>query len=503
MGEFAVRVMSATRRFARRALLSRVTDRSWRGQAISVIAALGLMIFMVRVLGAGWPKRFAIFFPDSFSFKDAAKLTPFSPAFYAAERPIAFPMLLFVLGRSTVLTVVVQTLLYGLAYIVVAIAAWRILSQRAAAIVCAFLLITIGLEPRFALWNTHILSESIGMTLAILSVVGWWRFSARPTQARLHWAGALTTAWLCARDSNVPPWVAVGVPALLISSFWWRTAGPRLRRALRYWGVASLLVCIGIGLAQAANGRDRYATLNNVGTRVLPNPEITHWFVDEGMPLDAALLKRTGSNSFDNNWDMLRSPDLQKFRDWADGSGQRVMLVSYVRFAPHWINSLYADLPVLLRSDEAGYDAFGVAARLADATPAQINGPTTRTGLLVWTVIASLGLIGASMRKRGLQAAILGMLLASSFVDLYLAYIGDSVEVQRHMVGPLSRMALVMVICFGVGLDVVVERVRDLFVPANADVAHPGDETGPEADSGSEADDEVDAPSDLVESTSG
>ena len=347
------------------------------------------------------------------------------------------------------------------------------------------------------------------MTLAILSVVGWWRFSARPTPGRLHWAGALTIAWLCARDSNVPPWVAVGVPALLISSFWWRSAGPRLRRALRYWGVASLLVCVGIGVAQAANGRDRYATLNNVGTRVLPNTEITRWFADQGMPLDAALLKRTGANSFDNNWDMLRSPDLQAFRDWADGSGQRVMLVSYVRFAPHWIDSLYSDLPALLRSDESGYDAFGVAARLPDAAPAQINGPTTRTGLLVWTVIAALGLIGAAMRKRGLQAVILGMLLASSFVDLYLAYIGDSVEVQRHMVGPLSRMALVMVICFGVGLDVVVERIRDFFAPAKAGGAHSGDETDPEPDSDLErasdidADDEIDVPSDLVESTSG
>ncbi len=468
-----------------------------------MLAALGLMIFMVRVLGAGWPKRFAIFFPDSFSFKNVAKLTPFSPAFYAAERPIAFPTLLFVLGRSTVVTVVVQTFLYGLAYIVVAVAAWRILSQRAAAIICAFLLITIGLEPRFALWNTHILSESIGMTLAILSVVGWWRFSARPTPARLHWAGVLTIAWLCARDSNVPPWVAVGVPALLISSFWWRTAGPRLRKALRYWGLASLLVCVGIGLAQAANGRDRYATLNNVGTRVLPNPEITRWFTDQGMPLDAALLKRTGSNSFDNNWDMLRSPDLQKFRDWADGSGQRVMLVSYVRFAPHWIDSLYGDLPVLLRSNEAGYDAFGVAARLPDAAPAQINGPTTRTGLLVWTVIAAVGLLGAALRKRGLQAVILGLLLVSSFVDLYLAYIGDSVEVQRHMVGPLSRMALVMVICLGVGLDVGVERVRDLFTRANSAAGRADGETESEPDAEIRAGKEILAPSDLVESTSG
>ncbi|MCU1389692.1 MAG: hypothetical protein JWL72_3030, partial [Ilumatobacteraceae bacterium] len=47
-----------------------------------------------------------------------------------------------------------------------------------------------------------------------------------------------------------------------------------------------------------------------------------------------------------------------------------------------------------------------------------------------------------------------------TFVDLYMAYVGDSVEVQRHMVGPLSRMALVMVLCLGVGVDSMVESIR-------------------------------------------
>jgi hypothetical protein len=32
--------------------------------------------------------------------------------------------------------------------------------------------------------------------------------------------------------------------------------------------------------------------------------------------------------------------------------------------------------------------------------------------------------------------------------------------VQRHMVGPLSRMALVMVICLGVGIDAVFDWAR-------------------------------------------
>ncbi|MCU1391127.1 MAG: hypothetical protein JWL72_4465, partial [Ilumatobacteraceae bacterium] len=453
VGDTTTQLRAGVRRFARRAVAPRLRDEAWRGQALSMVAALALMVFMVRVLAAGWPKRFAIFFPDSFSFIHAAKLTPFSPAFYAAERPIAFPTLLFLLGRGTVITVVVQTFLYGLVYLLAATTIFRVLRQRETRVVFALLVLSIGIEPRFALWTTHILSESLGMTLAVVSVLAWWRFSAQPGRRRLHLGGIATIAWLTVRDSNVPPWLAVGVPALLIASFWWRSADQSLRRAMRMWGVATLVVCVGVTLTQSANGRNRYATINNVASRVLPDHEITQWFADQGMPVDDALLERTGSNSFNDSWDMLTSPDLTAFRAWADSSGQRVMLESYARFAPHWINRLYDDLPILLRADQSSYDAFTVAKRLPDAAPAQINGPTTRKGLLIWTLLAVGGLALAAKRRRGLQAVVLGLLLASTFVDLYMAYVGDSVEVQRHMVGPLSRMALVMVLCLGVGVD--------------------------------------------------
>ncbi len=434
-------------------------------QAVAVAASLGLMIFAVRVLGAGWPGKYRIFFPDSFSFLNAARHTPFSPSFYVAERPIAFPTLLFLLGRSTAVTVVVQTLLYGLAYLVAAFTVWRVLRQTEARIVGAFLIVTIGLEPRFALWNTHILSESFGMTLAVVSVVAWWRFAADTSVRRLHLAGLATIAWLTARDSNVPPWMAIGAPALLLASWLYTGSDPRLRRAMLRWGIVTLIVCVGVTLSQSSNGRNRYATINNVGTRVLPDPQLTEWFVDQGMPLDAALLQRTGEDSFTNSWDMLISPDLQQFRDWADDSGQRAMLLSYARFAPHWISELYDDLPVLLSSDQASYDAFTVADRLPDAAPAQINGPMTRTGLMVWSGVCALSLLLATLRGRRIQALVLGLLLASTFVDLYMAYVGDSVEVQRHMVGPLSRMALVMVIVVVLGLDSAIEMIRRVARP--------------------------------------
>jgi hypothetical protein len=334
-----------------------------------------------------------------------------------------------------------------------------LLRHRAAQILAVFFIIRIGLEPRFALWNSHILSESLGMTLAVASVFTWWRFSAEPSIRRLRWAGIATVGWLVSRDSNVPPWVAVGVPALLIASFWWRSADRDLRLAMRRWAAITLVVCVGVGLSQAANGRNRYATLNNVGQRVLPNAEITKWFTDQGMPMSDALRERTGSSSFDDSWKMLNSPDLQEFRSWAKGPGQRQMLLSYVRFAPHWTARLNADLGVLLRSDQSSYDAFHVADRLPKPPSSQFGGPTTRLGLLVWTLTACVGLAVAA-RRRGLQSTVLGLLLVSSFVDLYVAYVGDSVEVQRHMVGPLSRMALVLVLCVCVGIDTVLVRAH-------------------------------------------
>ena len=459
MGQLAQRATNATRRFGRRAIAPRITDEAWRGQALAVAAALGLMVFMVRVLGGGWEKKFKIFFPDSFSFIKVAKQTPFSFAFYASERPVGFPTLIFLMGRSVVVTVVAQTLLYGIVYIAAVAVAMKLLARRESRVLCGFIIVLLAIEPKFAIWNTHILSESLGISLAVTTVLLWWRFSAEPSTRRLNWAGAATIGWLATRVSNVPPWAAVGVPALLLAGWLWKSADIELRKRLRIWGALTLAVCIGIGFAQASNGRDRYATINNVGTRVLTDKELTSWFVDQGMPLDAALVKRTGSDSFQNSWDMLRSPDLANFRHWADNGGQRTMLISYVRFAPHYISLLYDNLPSVLSYRMEAYDTFGVTARLPDPAPAELAGPTTPVGLLVWTILAAASLVLAFVRGRRVQAVVLGLLLLSSFADLYLAFVGDSVEVLRHMVGPLARMSLIMIVCVCIGFDALLEIV--------------------------------------------
>ena len=115
----------------------------------------------------------------------------------------------------------------------------------------------------------------------------------------------MTIAWMLVRDSNVGPWLAVGVPGLLIGSRVCHRWMPQCESMLR-WGI-TLVVCIFAALGQSANGRNRYATMNNVGQRVLLKQEITDWFVDQGMPMSPALSERKGFSSFDNDWKMLES----------------------------------------------------------------------------------------------------------------------------------------------------------------------------------------------------
>ncbi|HRE01976.1 MAG TPA: hypothetical protein PLV68_11805, partial [Ilumatobacteraceae bacterium] len=183
-----------------------------------------------------------------------------------------------------------------------------------------YLVITLAIEPRFALWNTHILSESLGMTLAVVSVVCWVRFAHNPAASTVRWAALATIGWMLTRDSNVIPALAATVPAMLAASWWWRSAGERLRSSLRVWAVVLIAVGLVVSVAQADSGRNRYPTMNNVGLRVLPNPGLTAWFAGHGMPVDATLLGRAGHSSFDDGFAMLTWPELAEFRRWADTS---------------------------------------------------------------------------------------------------------------------------------------------------------------------------------------
>ena len=86
-----------------------------RGAGFYVGAILSA-IFLVRLLGASWDSHFPAVWPDATfanqGYLAVAAKSPFRPSFYNAFRPIGYPLLLWVFGRNTQLTVVAQASLY-------------------------------------------------------------------------------------------------------------------------------------------------------------------------------------------------------------------------------------------------------------------------------------------------------------------------------------------------------------------------------------------------------
>jgi len=260
-------------------------------QAAFHLSALAAGAFLVRVLGEPWDTGFKITFPDSFSYLEVAGRGPFRPF---DERPVAYPTFLWLTVRSVHVAVVVQTMAYAAAFLALGAVALRTLQSRVAAIAAVVLIGSIAVHARFALWNQQILSESLGMTFATASLAAWWIFCSGPTPRRAVWAWLWTIAWMCVRDSHTVPILTVIVPVAVAAALLWRGIDPAVRR--RLLGGAAVTVVLGgwIYVAQDSSNRNQYPFHNNIGVRILPDDEMTQWFVDGGMPLNDTLRGREG-----------------------------------------------------------------------------------------------------------------------------------------------------------------------------------------------------------------
>jgi hypothetical protein len=422
---------------------------------LAVVAGFAAGLFCGNVLSPSWTTGFPPQFPDSFSYLEVAARGPLRLGFLFDERPIGYPFVLWALGRSTPVVVVFQTVLHCVALAVLGTVIYRTFRSKAVATIAIVLIAATVTQSRFTLWTTQLLTESISLSLAVLMAAAWWWSAA--TGRRIGWAWAATIAWLLVRDANVMPVLLVVVPAAAACALWRSTPRP-VARALVYGAAATAILCAYVFAAERVSDRGRTSFHNNIGLRVLPDPELREYFAARGMPLDATLRGRTGKDSWaDYARSLLDDPALEGYRRWARTDGRGVLLRSLVVHFSTWFGRLLRELPVFLPIDLEPYDTFGASKRLPRRLPAQLGGPEGNAALLVWTLLAIGGLaLLAFEGGRGATVFCLGVGLASAFLDVVGSYVGDSVEVARHLVGPLARLQLFLACSVAVGLDALV-----------------------------------------------
>lgn len=422
------------------------------------VFTIAVLIFVMRVVGPLWRAGMPSFFPDSASFLKVARIGPVSADFWFTERPVGMPLVFWLVGFDVRWLAVVQSTAYAAAAAFLCATLLRVLSSRWLAWAASALVASIAAQPRFALWCVEALSESLGLTTSVIALAFWIAFANHPSRRMLTISSVATAAWALTRDSHGLPLMVV-VIALALGA--WRSTEPAMRRTALRCTLALMMTFAYVVVSQGVSNRNQYPLMNNVGLRILPDSSMTESFVDKGMPMSDSLLDRTGRNTWDDGEVFLNSPDLESFRDWANGTGQFDQLTSLLTDAPFWIDVTQRELRGAITYDFADYDRFDVADRLPNGLLgfSGLDSPNQAWFAVVVAIIA-LAAIHRSGRRRML-ALILGTGLIATLVELYASAATDAVEVQRHLVGPLFRLHLILLVIVAVAIDERLSRNRD------------------------------------------
>ena len=420
------------------------------------VVATASALFLVRVLGEPWGSGFDPFFPDTASYRRVSDRGPFWPRFWFDERPPVYPLVLWLFGGGGRAVVVVQSVAYVMAWIWLGTVVWQRIASRPVAVVTIGVLALTAVQARWALWTTQILTESLTITLAVAAVAAWWQFVADPRRWRIVTATVITATWMLLRDSNAVTFTVFATPALVLALVLLRTGATDLRR----YSAIGLAVLVAVGgyswIAQIVSDRGESSFHNNVGLRWLPDPGMSSFFESRGMPIDDALAARVGSDTWADNEAFLRDPGLADYRAWADGRGRIAAVESFVIKAPFWFGGMRDDLGGALRDEFRGYDLFDVGDRI----PRRTLGPfdPVGSGLMVAVgLVASTAAALIAARRRRALGLFAAFLLIPAWIDLYLSYAGDAVEVSRHLIGAMSRVSVAIVVVVGIGIDAALE----------------------------------------------
>jgi len=426
-------------------------------------------VLAARVIAGDWESKFPIVFPDSFSFIKIADRGFLSPHFWFGERPLLTPFILRSVGGGVREFVLVQTLLYFMAAALLCYILLRILKSRIAQAMSNICILAVVVQSRYALWNTHVLSESLSMSTSLLTISAWLWYSHVRTNRSIALAWIASVLWMLARDSNAATALFMLVCVIAVP----RIVRPRAARPLNKKFLPGALAILLIGVfsyvGQNVSGRNDNPVMNNIGLRVLPNPQLSNWYESHGMPISESLIERTGKNAFDDQWKMLNEPNLQQFRKWSRDSGQFWQMLSFIRFAPHWINQSFQEIDSELAYDNHDYDLFRTAQKLPDGSWLGIGGPQSEMALLIWLLLALISLYLIWRSQHRIRAIVLMVLLLSSFVDYIVSWVGDSVEVNRHLVGCFFRTSIILGVVLACGVNAFLTENRKKMVPSVAE----------------------------------
>lgn len=193
--------------------------------------------------------------------------------------------------------------------------------------IAPFAVLLLGATPQVARWDLTILSESVGLSIAVAAFACWTH--AMRTQSIVAWAAAsgMTVLFGMTRTAQVPIMILVALIAVVAAYV------TRLRTAVTVSAAIFAAGCVAALIMLSNNSAVSTLNFYTVLTeRVVADPEARAWFTDIGMPWNDTYVD---ARSYVYRDDL--SPELLEYLDLpVDQSPPELMLAGDIELA-QWV----------------------------------------------------------------------------------------------------------------------------------------------------------------------
>ena len=436
-----------------------------------VLPFLLIVAFVYGRIVCYGPMNDSVAVQDTESYFAAAEMSPFSLDFFEQQRSPSYPFLIKISNPTleyeltqlsepyfgtearlavqpgTETLVRNQTVISIVCWVLCAILVASSLNGVFTKALAVFLILGCGFVPQIADWDSILSSESLSISLFILSV--GLLFKVIPDGRKDRLSSCLAAAglvivnffWIFTRDTNAY-FIIVEALLLIVTGiiFWIRRKGQRI----------SALLCgfflLGIFFFHQGTMRESerwlLPFLNNMIANVFPYEDRVEFFTETEMPTEGDVLQLTGSAEYNNIYEN------EKFIHWA----RRFGLSSYQKFLlsrPLWcVSEVFNNLDSFFEENRQPFFYGSKEQRPHWAEkPGNFALPLSSSVILIDFLL--LILLAVKSVRTGEAADIrsfwvLLILFLGGGLLMSLSYLGEVRSIWRHVLGGVTALRLML-----------------------------------------------------------
>lgn len=412
-----------------------VTTAARQRVGFAVLTALFLIIYWIAARNAQVHLG-----GDTTAFEEVARNQLSWSTIFSTQRPPIYPALFRLAGFSRPAVAAVQVAAYVAVWVFLAASLGR---GNLPMVACVFY---VALYPGFAAWNQVLMSESLATSLGVLA----FAFLVRFVDGQ-RWAIWAFVAVMCLKcflrgfDSVLGLFcIPLLIAAALMRGLSWRSLAA---------ACLALLLCCAFVNRSTGGLPDSvwyFALMNNIGTRVLPDPDWLAYFQAHGMPVNDALLSMTGALAHEQNMRFFLDPDLGDFRAWVIAHG-RSTYTAYLLSHPGLIFSLlWQHRAEVFLGGAFPYEVYfdpGYRLNVPPWPSFSVIYAGGTVGMVVLAVLVLLRRVPRGLALPSWTAIGLWLMLLPIAICTYHA---DAGEISRHALPLISQAALTLLLMLNV-----------------------------------------------------